>query len=302
MPSGQAARHPAVSMGLPWSTSSRARAAMAAGSGSSGVAAVSASGSERGDEAGFSDGAEEALDGAEHFGGPAHRVGGVLVVETAVRVVCCHLRRVERVEGPWCRMAPGPRRNCYTICRPWYCAGLLCPHRHQGGGQRLRGSRLLDRRPPHYRCPAVPGLKASARAILMAPGSSVLPSEITHLPSGVLRTAGDAYCSVACDSATLRQPAPSPVLRLLRLGSPLPNLPVRAPAADACTEVLLTDFTAGSCWDCSRQPLITAGHPVRSSVPSPPCNIPGFGTPPPHRPAHLQLRTAGRQFVSARPG
>jgi hypothetical protein len=76
----------------------------------------------------------------------------------------------------------------------WYCAGLLCPHRHRGGGQRVRGSRLLDRRPPHYRCPAVPGLKASARAILMAPGSSVLPSVINHLPSGdcvllVMRTA-----------------------------------------------------------------------------------------------------------------
>jgi hypothetical protein len=31
----------------------------------------------------------------------------------------------------------------------------------------LLGSRLLDRRPPHYRCPAVPGFKASTRAILM---------------------------------------------------------------------------------------------------------------------------------------
>ncbi|GGV85407.1 hypothetical protein GCM10010228_64740 [Streptomyces massasporeus] len=56
------------------------------------------------------------------------------------------------------------------------------------------------------------------------------------------------------NSATLRQPAPSPVLRLLRLGTPLPNLPVRAPAADAFTEVLLTDFTAVYCepsyWYC----------------------------------------------------
>jgi hypothetical protein len=24
----------------------------------------------------------------------------------------------QRMEGPWCRTAPGPRRNCYTICRP----------------------------------------------------------------------------------------------------------------------------------------------------------------------------------------
>ena len=55
------------------------------------------------------------------------------------------------------------------------------------------------------------------------------------------------YCSVACDSATLRQPAPSPVLRLLWLRTPLPNCPVRASAADAFTEVLLTDFTAGYC-------------------------------------------------------
>jgi hypothetical protein len=159
----------------------------------------------------------------------------------------------------------------------------------------VRGSRLLDRRPPHYRCPAVPGLKTSARAILMAPGSSVLPSGTNCLPSGGLRTAGDANCSVACDSATVRQPAPSPVLRLLWLGTPLPNFPVRASAADAFTEVLLTDFTAGYCElhlrvlplrYCSRRPLITAGHPVRSSVPSPSCNNPGFGTPPPHRPAN----------------
>lgn len=137
--------------------------------------------------------------------------------------------------------------------------------------------------------------QTSARAILMAPGSSVLPSGINHLPSGVLRTAGDANYLVACDSATLRQPAPSPVLRLLWLRTPLPNLPVRASAADAFTEVLLTDFTAGYCdlhlrvlplRHCSRRPLITAGHPVRSSVPSPSCNNPGFETPPPHRPAN----------------
>ena len=66
--------------------------------------------------------------------------------------------------------------------------------------------------------------------------------------TALLRTAGDANCSVASYSATLRQPAPSPVLRtLLWLGTPLPNLPVRAPAADAFTEVLLTDFTAEYC-------------------------------------------------------
>jgi hypothetical protein len=47
---------------------------------------------------------------------------------------------------------------------------------------------------------------------------------------------------VACASATLRQPAPSPVLPWP--GTPLPNFPVRASAADAFTGVLLTDFAA----------------------------------------------------------
>ncbi|MEU7723916.1 hypothetical protein AB0B78_01460 [Streptomyces sp. NPDC040724] len=36
-----------------------------------------------------------------------------------------------------------------------------------------------------------------------------------------------------------------PILRLLWLRTPLPNFPVRASAADAFTEVLLTYFTAG---------------------------------------------------------
>jgi hypothetical protein len=48
----------------------------------------------------------------------------------------------------------------------------------------VRGSRLLDPRPPRYRCPAVPGFNASARAILMALRSSVLPSVINYLPNG----------------------------------------------------------------------------------------------------------------------
>lgn len=69
---------------------------------------------------------------------------------------------------------------------------------------------------------------------------SVLPSVINYLPSGYCVLLYCGYCwqcelLVAWDSATLRQSAPSPVLRLLRLGTPLPNLPVRAPAADAFT-------------------------------------------------------------------
>jgi len=70
------------------------------------------------------------------------------------------------------------------------------------------------------------------------PGSSVLPSEISHLPSGT------AYYTAAFDSAALRQPAPSPVLLLLWLRTTLPDFPVRASAADAITGVLLTDFAA----------------------------------------------------------
>ena len=49
---------------------------------------------------------------------------------------------------------------------------------------------------------------------------------------------------MACGSATLRQPALVPVLRLLWLRAPLPDFPVRASAADAFTGVLLTDFAA----------------------------------------------------------
>ena len=71
----------------------------------------------------------------------------------------------------------------------------------------------------------------------MALGSSVLP--LDELITGT------AYCCVAnCFvtwmSVTLRQPAPPPYVRLLWVGTPLPNLPVRAPAADAFTEEPLT--------------------------------------------------------------
>lgn len=47
---------------------------------------------------------------------------------------------------------------------------------------------------------------------------------------GALRTAGGAHRSAACDSTALRQSAPPPVLRLLQLGTPLPNLPAATPA------------------------------------------------------------------------
>ncbi|MDQ0718642.1 hypothetical protein QFZ55_008094 [Streptomyces luteogriseus] len=211
---------------------------------------------------------------------------GTGIEETAVGVVCCHCTSLWNAwRGPGAVGARAPkellhhlpalvlRRPAVSADPTWMLSGV-------------RGSRLLDRRPPHYRCPAVPGPKTSARAILMALGSSVLPSVFNHsLLSGLQQHHSSAASPVA-------------VLRLLWLGTPLPNFPVRASAADAFTEVLLTDFTAVYCElplrvmplrqlrYCSRRPLITAGHPVRQSVPSPSCNIPGFATPPPGRPSH----------------
>lgn len=132
-----------------------------------------------------------------------------------------------------------------------------------------------------------PGDPDGARLLRFFPLGSITYLLLVLLP---------AYYSVTCDSATLRQPAPSPVLHPLWLRTPLPNFPVRASAADAFTEVLLTQL---HCWVlhlqvlllrellyCSWRPLITAGHPVRSPVPSPSRNNPGFETPPPHRPAN----------------
>ena len=72
-------------------------------------------------------------------------------------------------------MAPGPRRNLLhhrptlVRCRPSVSAG---PAEILPGA---RGSRLLDRRPPHYRCPAVPGLWTPARAILTVPAPPFFP-------------------------------------------------------------------------------------------------------------------------------
>ena len=57
---------------------------------------------------------------AQDGGGPAHRVGGVvLVVDTAERVVCCHLHlSVERVEGPWCQWHQGPEGTATPSAGP----------------------------------------------------------------------------------------------------------------------------------------------------------------------------------------
>src|SRR3954469_8127869 len=82
-----------------------------------GVAAVSARGAERGDEAGFADGAEETLRGAEHLGGPAHGVGGVVVViETAIGIVCCHCTSLWNTwRGPGAVRRQGPKELLHHL-------------------------------------------------------------------------------------------------------------------------------------------------------------------------------------------
>jgi hypothetical protein len=82
-----------------------------------------------------------------------------------------------------------------------------CP---SGRARAIRGSRLLDRRPPHYRCPAVPGFNASARAILMALGSSVLPSGIHHLLNGDCVLLVLLYCAPLV-MRTAQWPATAPL-------------------------------------------------------------------------------------------
>ncbi|GAA3901970.1 hypothetical protein GCM10023084_63070 [Streptomyces lacrimifluminis] len=84
-----------------------------------------------------------------------------------------------------------PRRPSDSADPTWMLSGI-------------RGSLLLDRRPPHYRCPAVPGFKAFARAILMAVNSSVLPLVINCLPNGDCKLLGTANCTYGywhCDPA-----------------------------------------------------------------------------------------------------
>ncbi|AUH43355.1 hypothetical protein CXR04_27195 [Streptomyces sp. CMB-StM0423] len=94
-----------------------------------------------------------------------------------------------------------------------------------------------------------------------------------HLTIDVLRYPGPDMCPGDPDGVWLLRFFPSGINHLLTAG-------------DANFTSVLRYY--------SRRPLIIAGHPVRPSVPSPSCHKPGFGTPPPHRPA-------GRQFISARP-
>ena len=187
------------------------------------------------------------------------------------------------------------------------------------GCERTRGSRLLDRRPPHYRCPAVPGLSISARAILTASCSFVLSLWVQRLHEALF-PAGTAYCCVLLVMRTTRWPEQAPLFgsqprrpscvcsglephcRTSRCARPQPTPSPRyhphnftAGYRELHLQVLL------HLRSCTWQPLITAGHPVRSSAPSPSCDNPGFEAPPPHRPATALACTAAWQFVSARP-
>lgn len=135
--------------------------------------------------------------------------------------------------------------------------------------------------------------QTSARAILMAPGSSVLSlwdQSLTYC----------WYCSPAYSCVAREAPLfgsqprrPScvcsglePHCRTSRCARPQPT-----PSPRCCSLTSLLGTAHCTYWYChcgyrSWRPLITAGHPVRSSAPSPSCNRSGSGTPPPHRPAH----------------
>ena len=116
-------------------------------------------------------------------------------------------------------------------------------------------------------------MSCGTRAQPFRPGDPDGARPLRSFPLGSThcRYCSPAYSCVARDSATLRQPVPSPVLRLLWLRTPLPNLPVRASAADAFTEVLLTDFTA---W-VLRPALTGTATAVLLTAPPDHCGPPG---------------------------
>lgn len=112
--------------------------------------------------------------------------------------------------GPWRRTAPGPEGLLHhlpalVLRRPSVSA---FPTEMPAG---MLGSRLLDRRPPHYRCPAVPGARKAARAILMASNSSVLPSLFVLFGSQPRQPS--CHCSGLephCRTSRCARPQPTP--------------------------------------------------------------------------------------------
>jgi hypothetical protein len=141
----------------------------------------------------------------------------------------------------------------------------------------------------------------------MALGSSVLPSGINCLQAGycvllVMRTAQRPVTAPLSGSQPRRPscvcPGLEPHCRTSRRARPQPT-----PSPRCCSLTALLDtYRELHLRVLPRRPLITAGHPVRSPVPSPSCNRSGFATPPPHRPANYTcLYCSARQFMSARP-
>jgi hypothetical protein len=163
-----------------------------------------------------------------------------------------------------------------------------------------RGSRLLDRRPPHYRCPAVPGLSHSARAILMARDSSVHPSG-QHLLMG-LRTADCSVLRVmrTADGLGKRHPFGSRPRRPSSICSGLePHCRTSRHARPQPTPFTGEPLTATA--------VLLAAAPDHCGPPGPVVSPVAFlqqlwlrnSTTAPR--CALQLRPAARQFISARP-
>ena len=158
------------------------------------------------------------------LGGPAQCVGGAVVGETRTSQSACHRPSLWNAwRGPGACAAPGPRRNCFAVCRP-YCCPVSCFRRPDLNTVGMRGSRMRDRRPPHCRC------SCGTRTHYLS-GRSWMARAPPFFP--LIDRSPNEYCGTAHGG-----------------------------------------------------PLITAGRPVRPSVPSPSCDNPGFGTPPPHRPAY----------------
>jgi len=156
-----------------------------------------------------------------------------------------------------------------VLCRPSVSA------RPPGTPTGVRGSRMRDRRPPAYRCPAVPGLASSARAILMALDSSVLPSRsITcerELRTACTADTANCWWPYAAPPSGGRPRRPScvcsgrePHCRIspARVRSPTPS-----PGVPLNTALLV--LQPRQLRSCVWRPLATAGRPVRPSVPSP---------------------------------
>ncbi|MGX1490885.1 enoyl-CoA hydratase/carnithine racemase [Streptomyces tendae] len=95
-----------------------------------GVPPVPALGAQRGDQPRLAERAEEARCGAEHLGGPAHRVGGVVVVvQPVAEWGICHVTSMCNASRGPAPTGTGPRTTCNTIGPPRRSAALA-----QGSG------------------------------------------------------------------------------------------------------------------------------------------------------------------------